>query len=337
MTAAVPRERRVGTILYSKNTYGQDLFGPNGGLPLSVLKNYTLRLSGSLTIAGGTTNGTTVPENPRTLIKAIQIVVTGLTGDTFVDIPLTDLVVMSHYIGRRPGLAPTETPVSSGAAGVYSFLGEYRLPFALEDMSNPYRGFFASNRYAQVRLRILWGSEEDLVSGGDRTKTVAATTTCDIWQEDFGFDVMFEGKKDYLLHQRVQTKNVTINNVVQTNFEIEIPRTPAFLRGVLLKTMTDVPETGITTLMGGENQITLMYNDSDRKFEYTWNQLVRKNREDYRISLPTGYVFIDLSPLGDFSLLQNMLNLNKISLRIDNSAVANAIIRMTLLKYALSA
>jgi hypothetical protein len=351
MTAPVPRERKVGTIAFANSTFGVDLFGPNGGLPLLVYEYWILRLTGTLTISGGTTNGTPVVENPRTLIKAVQVVVTGLTGDTFIDIPMTDLVILTNFIGRRPGIAPQETAVTSGAIGATNFVGEYYLPFALEDMTNPYRGFFASNRYAQVRLRILWGTTTDLVSGGDRTLALTVTGV-DVWVREYSFDTRFESNTDYLLHQRVNVKQVSINAAAQTNFDIEIPRTASFLRGVLIKQYTDNPETPITTLIGNEQQVTLIYNDNDRKFEFTWNQLIRKNREDYAplnpaggpFAFPTGYAFVDLTPGegrgasgGDFSLLNNMLNFQRMVLRIDNSSVANAFVRMTLVKYALSA
>src|SRR4029077_11529450 len=200
-------------------------------------------------------------------------------------------------------IAPLEVAVTSGAIGATNFVGEYYLPFSLEDMTNPYRGFFAANRYAQVRLRILWGTAADLVSGGDRVLALTVTGV-DVWVREYSFDTRFESNTDYLLHQRVNVKQVSINAAAQTNFDIEIPRTASFLRGILLKQYTDVPETPITTLIGNEQQVTLIYNDNDRKFEFTWNQLIRKNREDYAplnpaggpFALPTGYAFVDLTP-----------------------------------------
>jgi hypothetical protein len=340
MTAPVPRERKIGTIAFASGTFGQDLFGPNGGLPLLNYERFVLRLTGTLTISGGTTDGTPVFENPRTLIKAVQVVVTGLTGDTFIDIPLTDLVVLSHFIGRRPGMDPSETPILSGAVGTYTFGGDYVIPFALEDMSNPYRGFFAANRYAQVRLRLQFGTTADLVSGGDRTLAISACNV-DVWVREYSFDQRFETANDLLLHQRVNVKQQSINAVAQTNFDLEIPRTASYLRGILLKQYTDIPETPITSLLTLEQQVTLILNDTDRKFEYTWEQLIRKNREVYvrgsSSPWPVGYAFIDLAPNGDFSNLINMLNFQKMVVRIDNNSVANAFVRMTLLKYALSA
>ena len=150
-------------------------------------------------------------------------------------------------------------------------------------------------------------------------------------------------------HERTQLNRNSA--AAQTNFDIEIPRTASFLRGILIKQYTDNPETPIATLISAEQQVTLIYNDNDRKFEFTYQQLVRKNREDYRPLNPTGgpfvfplgYAFVDLTPgngvtgKGDFSLLNNMLNFQRMVLRIDNASVANAFVRMTLVKYALSA
>lgn len=339
MTAPVPRERKLGTIPFAASTFGSDLFGPNGGLPLLNYEYFILRLSGTLTISGGTIDGAGVDENPRTLIKAVQVVVTGLTGDTFIDIPLTDLVILTHYIGRRPALDPSESPIVSGAVGVYTFAGEYYLPFSLEDMANPYRGFFASNRYAQVRLRLQFGSTADLITGGDRTLAITACNV-DVWGREYSFDQRYETANDLLLHQRVNVKQQSINAVAQTNFDLEIPRTASYLRGILLTQYTDIPETPISSLISAEQQVSLILNDTDRKFEYTWAQLQRQNRERYArgsVAWPVSRVFIDLAPNGDFSTLMNMLNFQKMVVRIDNNSVASAFVRMTLLKYALSA
>lgn len=341
-TAAPPRERKVGSIAYVANDFGVDLFGPNGGLPLAPYEYWVLRLSGTLT-ADALADGTIVPENPRTLIKRVQVIVTGLTGDTFIDIPMTDLVVLTEFVGKRPALAPDEDAVTLAevqAGGAIPFYGEYYLPFALNDMANPYRGFFAANRYAQVRLRVQWGSETSIITLSAGSVALSATKV-DLWVREYAFDPRFETANDLLLHQRVQVAQPSINATALNDYDIEIPRTAAFLRGILLKQFTDNPETPISTLITGEAPVTLLYNDTDRKFEYTFNQLRRLNREVYCRggvnTFPTGYMFIDLSPRGDFSLLQNLLNLQKIVVRTNTASVANAVLRATLLKYALSA
>jgi hypothetical protein len=337
MTAQVPRERRVGTIPFVANQFGNDLFGPNGGLPLSVYEYFVLRLSGTLTISVATA-GALVPEQPRTLIKAVQVVVTGLTGDTFIDIPLTDLVVLSEFVANRPGASPQETPVSANTVAAYPFSGEYYLPFSLEDMANPYRGFFAANRYAQVRLRIQWGNTTDIVATGGAT-VVLTNTQVDVFVREFSFEPRFETAQDLLLHQRVSVLRTSVNAIAQIGLDIEIPRTASYLRGILFKQYTDSPEVPITTLLTPTSQVTLLYNDTDRKYETTLSQLLGENKRNYMRTgtFPTGYAFLDLSPDGDFSLLQNMLNLQKIVLRLDTASVANAFIRTTLVKYAQSA
>lgn len=342
MTAPVPRERKVGSIAYVANSFGVDLFGPNGGLPLLPYERFVLRLSGTLT-ADATADGTIVPENPRTLIKAVQIVVSGLTGDTFIDVPLTDLVILSHFIQRRPSSPPQEDAVTLAevqASGAIAFYGEYELPFDLYDMANPYRGMFAANRYAQVKLRIQWGSETDFITLSAGAVTLS-NTKVDVWVREYGFEPRFEQANDLLLHQRVAAIRASVNAVALNDFDLEIPRTASYLRGILLSTYTDNPERKIGTLLTGEAPITLIYNDTDRKFEFTAAQLQRDNANTYAraasTAWPTGYYWLDLSPGGDFSLLQNMLNLQKMVVRVNTASVANAIIRATLVKYALSA
>lgn len=340
MTAPAPRERLLGTVMFANNAYGVDLIG-NTTFPLLHYEWLILRLSGSITVSGGTTNGTIGAEAPMSLVKSFQIVVSGLSGDEFINIPLHDLMVLTHYIGRRPRLAPKFAAPTAGV-GTNTFYAEIYLPFALEDMSNPYRGFWASNRYSQVRIRVLWGTIDDIISGGDRAEAVDATTKIDIWGREYSNQLPFATQNDLLLHQRVVQKEVAIN-VTQGEFPIEITRTASFLRGILLKQVTIVGgvETPSSAMITGEADVIFMTDDSDRKFEYTWNQLIRQNYETYRGDLPTVgglpyYAFLDFSPRGDFSLLLNMMQYSAMKLKIDVTNTANGFLRLIPVKYALS-
>jgi hypothetical protein len=342
--APPPRSRKVGTIGFVNNTFGTDLYGPQGGLPLETYSGLIIDLNGTLTIAGGTVDGVPVLENPRTLIKAIQIQVTGLTaGDSFIDVPLTDLVTLSHFIETRPPFFPTESSIQTGAAGTYLFGGKYLLPFIMPDMQNPWKGMFPSGRSGQTKIRVQFGQAEDLVAGGDRTKTISLCQV-DFWGDDiYSLDPRYDALTGLLLHQRVNLKQISLgaNGTAQTDFDIEIQRTPAFLRGLLLRTMTidaNGVETPVDTVIRDTDPITMFLNEGERKFEFTGSLVKYRNRKHYNLprgqDFPLGFYFLDLVPSGEEGLLINMMNYQTIKVRINNAAIANSAIRVVALKYA---
>jgi hypothetical protein len=331
MAAKVPRLRKLGSLAYVKNNFSE-MLSPNL-FPQLIYSFLFFRLSGSITTGAGAL-GTAVAENPYTLIKSIQV---KIAGTDFIDIPATDLRILAHYIGQRPGVAPTSTAVANTASATQSFKADLMLPFSLTDMhfSGRRRGFFASNRYPTVSLRINWGSEEDLIAaGGYATKAVDAGCVLDVWAEEWSQEPAFESASNLLLHKRGQ-QTVDANGVVLTNYSIELPRDPSLLRGVLIKQFTDVPETPITTLFTALKAITLRYGKTDRKLEFDYETLQRINTRDYGIALPNGYVFLDLAPDGDFARLQDTTS-GVFELLVDSASVANAKIRTTFVRYGAS-
>ncbi len=341
MTAPVPREKQLATTIpFARNAYGQDLYGPNGGLPLMIYEEFYIDVAGTLTIAGGTTDGTVGVENPRTLLKSIEVKLTGSKlSDSYIEIPLSDLVQL-NFIDNRNSQGPAESPIGSGAAGVYTFRGVYKLPFLANDMANPYKYMFTAGRYTGVNVRIKWGTEEDLVQGGDRTKTISACTAT-IWPREYSFDPRFELANKILFNQRINVKTVAIT-AANTNFEMELQRTAAYLRGILISTFfldANGVETPTDTIIRATDPIFLRLNDTDNKFEYTREFLEFRMLNDYDVRLGLGRYFLDISPRGDEELVSKMmmLNFNTIKVRINNAAPTGPTVALTATTFSAAA
>lgn len=342
MTAPAPREKRNNSpIAFVSNAYGQDLFGPNGAFELKNYEYLYADLQGTLTITGGTTSGTPVFYNPKTLIKSIEVKITGSgLPDSFIELPLCDLEFLNYIVERdKEERPPNETPITSGDVGVYTFRGLYRIPFAQNDMPNPYKFFFNASRFTQTNIRVKFGTVEDLVKGGDRAKAIS-NCSVSFWMDDYSYEPEFDAAADLMFAQRVQIREIALGGVgSQKNFDIEIIRTPSFLRGVWLYQFQrdgNGVETPTDQLILDTDQVMLHVNDGDRKYEYTWEQLRDRMRRYYRMNeVPFGYAFLDISPRGDEGILSkfNMLNFNTIKVRIDNENLPNSVLRVGAFKY----
>lgn len=328
MAAKVPRERLIGTLLYKKNGF-TELLSPNT-YPQEIYERHILRLSGIHTKVG-TVDGVAVAENPLTLLKAIQV---RFGSNAWVDIPGPDLHVLSHYIMQRPGRPAPGLLASTGDKNSDDTFGvDLELPFALKDMVAPRRGFFPANRYTSpaVGLRINWGSESDMVNGGTFSTNQLDSCQVDVIGREWSGQPEFEAAKNYFLHKRISAVTPT-NGSALVKYPIEIPRDASRLRGVLIKTYQDSPETPDLTVISDTADLTLIYGTTDRKYEYTYGLLRSINERDYGIALPPGYVFIDLAPDGDFGALQDT-TAGLFQILFNTNAVAAAQIRCTFVRY----
>lgn len=343
-----PEFRKLGSIPFASNAYGApDLFAPNGGLPIDVYKEFILDVQGTLTLAS-TVNPVAVSENPRTLIKEVAVLVSGSPlSDSFLSLPLSDLEVLNESLQRSALSDPAEDKITSGADGAYAFRGRYRLPFAMLDMKNPYKGFLPVTRLTairpgagqgQVTLRIKWGTAEDLAAGGTFTTKAISNCTCTVYGVMHTSNPLFAGAPDLFFHQRVAALQVAVNATANVDRDLILPRTNAFLRQIMLTQFTmdaNGVETPVATLIRGTDPVVLMLNNV-RQIDSTWEQLVAENRRNYGRALPIGRAIIDLSPDGDETVLNQFLmsQINEIKVRINNASIANGNIRLTVVKYA---
>lgn len=332
---------RLGVMNFANNAYTTpDLYGPQGGLSLKWFQDYFVDVQGTLTIAGGTSDGAPSYFGVRQLIKSLEVKVSGTRlVDSYVELPLVSLVNLNmiQFRGANGGI-PRQTDVNSGAAGVYTFRGVFRLPHFCFDMSNPYKFGFPSNRFNTTSVRIKWGTAEDLIVGGDRTKTISNCTATIIGVDHSG-DPDFELMNELMFHQRVQLMVPSIA-ATENNKEFEIVKTNAFLRGLLIEQIsTDANgvETPLDTIIPATNQLILRLNDRTAKFEdSTWEYFRYRNEEDYGKALPFNAIFMDFAPNGDEGLLRQMFMGNYQTIKIRSNVVTqtNGALRISAVKFA---
>jgi hypothetical protein len=208
-------------------------------------------------------------------------------------------------------------------------------------MQEPKRYYFPMNRYGQVSIRLRFGKNEDIVVGGDRTKTVTGTVT--FYGVSYSFDSEYDTQQGLFFNQHVAVKQVTINNVAQSDVDYELTRTASFPKVILIKTMT-IDANGVETptdqLIRPTDQMVVRLNDESSKAENMTAELWRfLNLAQYTRPLPLGYYAIDFSPTGDESILKRMLmmNFSSFKIRANNGALANAAVRFSINKFSVAA
>jgi hypothetical protein len=172
-------ERFIGTLTPTIGTNAQDL-------KLEMPRDYwyaglQLRVSGTLTIAGGTTNGTLHDENPMSLLDKIQIEATGGDRPYIMKSVHGPIAYRLHhlYTGSEPG---GTSPIASAAvqtATAFSALIPiwFMLPGA--EFPSELKVWSALNprEFDQLMLTISFGTPSAFINGGDRTTTVP---TCSV-------------------------------------------------------------------------------------------------------------------------------------------------------------
>jgi hypothetical protein len=337
-------DAKLGSIAFVRNSYGVDLSTQNGGMTAKNLEQLTMDITGTLTIAGGATSGVPVQFNPRSFIKSVEVRIAGSPlSDSFVEIPLKSLVAFNMICDKdlgNGGEPSLETPIASGEVGTYTFRGRYRLPFMQNDFANPYKFQFPESRYGQVSFRIKFGSEEDLVAGGDRTKTVSACSVVFYGRDNTG-DPKFDLLTGLFFAQRVTTKPTdTRVQTANTDLEIEITRTNAYLHRIMIEQHTidsNGVETPVDTIIRPTDPVQMRFNDKALKFEdTTWEYFRDLNATEYGKSLPFGLIVIDFSPRCDVDLLNQLMmaNYQSIKVRLNNAGIANGSLRVSVQKLA---
>lgn len=134
-----------------------------------------LQFSGTLTIAGGTTNGTPVDENPMEFIE--RIVVEGTGGGSALQIKNNRARMFYRAQHLLMGKEPNAVPITSGAIGgptAWSFMCFlwFALPGAQVPPEISVQSVLDPSEYGKLTLEIDYGVTTDFIVAGDRTVTV---------------------------------------------------------------------------------------------------------------------------------------------------------------------
>lgn len=259
--------------------------------PRSLYSHLILQLNGTLTKTESSAG--TLSENALSLIRSIRI---KADGDIIKEFEPTMMRVFSHHICR--GQDTDLTNVTLGSDTAEAFAARLIVDFQSARTRLPEASFFPGDRYGELGFEIDWGTSTDLVGGGTYTAVSFPTTpTLQVWGNEIINPV--DRVRRYLL-QRNFTKSFTRSSVAMTADSFTLPVGEVY-RGVLLKQMTRNPDLASTTVIASTANIVVRVNGSFRKIETTWAELTARNKSQYGIALPSGYVYIDFMDAGDFN------------------------------------
>lgn len=148
----------------------RETFVENGTLTYDVLRGgyiekIVMMLRGSLTVAGGTVNGTSLGENPGNLLQRF-----------FVDAaPIGQIKSLSPRSLIRNTIFDYGRLISdtalTGAAGTFTILQPFFLHFALPTLISPIEAALESAAFTSIQVRALLGGRDTQFAGNDRTFT----------------------------------------------------------------------------------------------------------------------------------------------------------------------
>jgi len=144
-------------------------------------KRLDLELTGTLTVAGGTTDGTLLAEHVQRLLRSVRVV---HDGDEIVDLTGRDLVAITRRdVARALNFTELAAP---GAQVATAFRAKFRVPFERHYLADPFNTVLPPAAVRQeFRLFVEWETGETtagsdpgsaaFISGGDRDVTFPAT------------------------------------------------------------------------------------------------------------------------------------------------------------------
>lgn len=338
-----PRWRSLFTVPYSKNLPVTTTSANGGPMVKDLFSQWRLTLSGTHVKAGTLTGGVLCLETPHSLI---QNLILKLNGQQLLEIPGTDLrVVHQISMGKDVQFTPTvaTTDVTTSFRAVYNFDFLTRL----SDFAR--RTLLAANRYDMVEFIVQWGSEASFHSGAYATShSIGAATSLEVEAE------MFTGVPDF--HARVNPTTGIAEPVqywhrrfIRTTFQVNqtqklsdlvLPLGETIAR-IYLKEYTDANafEIPVNNIIDAAGALQLWFNGSERKFDFTKDNLQELNNDDYRLgigtspTIPLGYTVIDFMRDRDYANAMRTdagAGIQNLTIKADVTTAANAKIRALL-------
>ncbi len=295
-----------------------------GGAALAYLKNglpkdfpyvgLSGRLSGRLTISGGTTSGTPWPEGPITLASRIRVFGTKKGGAVeVVNIDGPSLFEIMHYFSHTKY---EQVPISSGAAASYDFVQTIFVPLHVPGLNEKYQAYslLPGWWFDDLELEIQWRdgtlvANGGLIAGGDRALAVSA------YGGASGVPtISWTGIQALNINHNVHNpalfklyKKTIVTEQVESNRKEPLNR-GGFYRAILFRTYSIANGVGAAaaaeTPSDAINQDVRLLVSGNSKEDWVWNELKSKNKQDYNIeTVDTGYAMMDFCPNGEPSTM----------------------------------
>ncbi len=312
------------TLNYAKT--GQDTVDADR---LGLRRYKGILLAGDVTItkAGAAAFGTVVPESPFTIISEVL----WKDRETTKQLPARILREIAHKMLRG---IDTDFTAPTATNTVEQLKFELMLDHEALRTDQPERTLAdLSPGFEAPELTLKFGSEEDLINGGDYT-TKSVTGTVKVYglldEKRFLNQAMFDTS-----HLRFIEKPV---NAVSTTVDIDIERGHA-LRFLHVGQYTKNPFTPLAnTLVSVDKQISVEVNDEVVWGPFELQRLQRQNTADYRLAQGTGYFVVDFTRSKKWDEMLDATKsldpnapdrVNSVRLRIQSESVANAFLGVT--------
>jgi hypothetical protein len=286
-----------------------------------VLQELILRVTSEVTVSGGSSSGTLISEQPHSLVR--NVAVEGGKSGLIKNADAAALYRLQQFLkqstGERTALANADAQTSTPIA------------FTLE-IDHELTGVVGHERDTLLKgpdektldLVIDWGNVGDLITGGDRTNSIANTQAVLAVRE---FRDSASIARRYELHKfgYIEPSGA---NTTSTDFEVPL-KGKKILRGVLVKEFTQASgvtsHTPVNTII---NKVKLDLDGDIRQEWGSWDALRADNMQQFQItSMPIGYSFIDFMAGGRAQEI-NVAGYTNPRLIFDISAVTNGKIRV---------
>jgi hypothetical protein len=323
------RLRHIGTI--APSAFPQSV---RFALPRDFVYNrIILRLTANVTVASGTSSGTLFSEQPWSLIRNIRLETAAAARSTIAELRNMDFAAMARLQSFFAGTPCDVAKLANGDAQSATAIScAVEVPFYLPRTVNPRICALNTHELNSLDLVLDFGSiSADLISGGDRTLTLA-NVQVQILAEEF-MDAQSNAQKYAVNLARYIEFSAPAAN---TAFPVDLKR--GFItRGVLLKQFTRASgvtaHTPVDTVINGlsvvVNGVPKLQYPSNGVSCSGWKALQAQNKSVYGLEIiPTGYAIMDFAEDGMLDGLMRSSDFSSIGLSLDINTVSDSVIRV---------
>lgn len=320
------KTRHVDTVAYPGNgVAGGQAAITRTRLPRNfVVQDINILVTGTVSVSGGSADGTLTPEQPLQLIRDVRIEGSSQSRPQVGEIKRGDAAALYRFAHFMKGTAGSIT--SLAAAGVQTntaFSFDLEIDFELARSIDPRMTLLNTRELDSLDLVIQWEDSTGLIYGGDRSVTINNCSAYIVAREYLDPGSLATA---YGIHRFSSIEQAI--SAANTRLPIELKR-GYLLRGLFIKQFTQGAVNYHTPVTSIINAVSVEVN-RDVKVSYpSWAQLVAENKYSYSIeSMPTGYAFVDFMIDGKPDNLIDTRDFESVDLVLNVSAPSNARVRV---------
>lgn len=297
-----------------------------------VFQDMILNMQAQMDISGGTTSGTVTAEQPFNLIRGVRLEANSPGRPTVAEIKNADFAALATLERIMNGTTAQNTALANGDVQAATIIdAKVELPFYIPRCKSPFSAALNCHELASLDLVIDWGSETDLVTGGDRTEALT-NISCQVSAREWLSQEANAAKYAVNLTRYMEFTGLSQNSAYLVDLKRGLP-----IRGLLIKQFTRAAGTYPHVLVNSVINALKVEVNGIPKFEFAsngtansgWNLLRSENKRIYSLETQlSGYAFIDFLEDGDLSGLIKTAEYTSINLSLDINTVSDSVIRV---------